>query len=128
MTAMSDYLEADFLHQYLDGTVYLGLAVGTPFTDSSVASEESAAGYSRVALTDAFAIADEGGGTTRARNASKITGVALAGGYSDKVAGWGIFDALTAGNLLFKGPTVLATVPAGKAPTIAAGVLAIEAR
>lgn len=128
MTAMSDYEEERYLHDRLDGTVYLGLALGTEFTDASYDSEASGAGYARVELVGAFTIADEGGGTWRGRNTNKISCPAATANYANPAVGWGLFDAPIGGNMIFKGAMSSTLVTVGKALTIGAGELAVEPR
>lgn len=109
MSAMSDYLEEVALNCLLNGaawpslpSVWLGLAVGSVFTDSSYASEASGGGYARKQLTAAFTTADAGGGQWQSKNTAGIAFVEATGAWGE-IVGWGLFDAASAGNLLVHG-------------------------
>lgn len=128
MSAMSDYLEEAFLNWLLGGTVYLGLAISTPFTDSAYASEASGGSYARATLASAFTVADAGGGQWQASNAAGVSFVEASGDWGE-VVGWGIFDAAVAGNLLAHGSVdTPRTIYSGNTAHIEAGSLVFEAQ
>ena len=102
MAAQSDYLRTKLLN-FLDGTaysppatVYLGLFV-TPVNSDGSGTEVAGGGYARQALT--FAAASAGSIATSA----SATFAPLDSAEANTVFGWGIFDASSAGNLLFYG-------------------------
>lgn len=140
MAAMSNYLKELVLRAVLLGeplpvwsSVYLGLALATPFTDAAYDSEVSGGGYARIEIAAGFTVADAGGGQW-------LGTLADAHGFSaaiadwgspptEKVEGWGIFDALTAGHhLLHSTLTTPAPVYAGNVVYWEAGSLVIEAQ
>lgn len=139
MSAMSDYLEEAFLKSLLNAiafpslpSLWLGLALATPFTDSSYASEVSGGGYSRQQLTAAFTIADAGGGQWQGQNTAAIS-IEATGDWgsppTDKVEGCGLFDASSGGNLLAHGALVTPLpVYAGNIVYFAPSALTVEAQ
>lgn len=84
--------------------VYIALSTTNPLADGSGITEPSGDGYARVNTTD-FAAAAETGGVVEALNDALIE-------FANPTAGWGtishfaIFDAITAGNLLWVGEIV----------------------
>lgn len=127
MSAMSDWLEQDFLHHYLDGTVYCGLALGSPFTDSDFSNEASGAGYERVEMVSGFTI-EQVSGVTTAKNTSGIQFSTATEDYAEAVSGWGLFTAVSGGNLLFHGEMESTNVVAGKALIIDPDEVVLEPR
>ena len=133
---MSDYLEETTLDGvFNDGTVptvllpYVGLALNTAFTDSSYASEASGGGYTRVAVwVVAYGMweVSESSGVWTAKNKQAIPFPVATADYANDIVGWGIFDAPSAGNLLFHGTTTSKTVLETDMPTIDAEALVIE--
>lgn len=127
MAAMSDYLRTEFL-DHLGGsgytsvaTVYLGMFT-TPVSADGSGTEVSGGSYARQSLT--FAAASSGSITTSAA----ASFAPLHTGSAQTLFGWGIFDASTAGNLLFYGQLASPyTVPASNTFTLAAGELTISA-
>jgi len=103
MTAMSDYLENALVNATLRGipynaptTVYLSLFTSDP-TDAKTGTEVTGGGYARQAIT--FAAPSNG---ASASSADVLFPVATAGwGTVTHIA---IFDASTAGNMLYYGP------------------------
>lgn len=129
MSAMSDYLEEDFLHYIFDNTVFIGLALSGAFTDSSYATEASGQGYARVTLVSgSFTIADAGGGQWQAKNNSLIQFAVASGDYSDDVVGWGLFDAASGDNLLVHETCSAQTIGAGRTPLFLADAIIAEAK
>ena len=127
MSAMSDYLENKILDHVLGtaaythpSTVYIGLSTGS-FADDNSGTELSGSNYSRVAAAfDAAA-----SGTTD--NTSAIEFAAATGSWGT-VSHFGIFDALTSGNLLIHGSfTTAKTIDVGDILKIAIGDLDVTA-
>lgn len=144
MTAMSDYLENgvnDWLWRgqaapTLPGTVYFSLHTASP-TDANSGTEVSAAGYARVGIARSLAnfAGTQGAGTTVASTGtSGQTSNNVAINFGSPTAAWGsvgwfgVYDAATAGNLLWWGPLNTAkTVNSGDAaPSFAAGTLVLQ--
>ena len=127
MSAMSDYLENKVLDHVLGTTsytmpttVYIGLSTGS-FADDNSGTELSGLGYARQSIAfDAAA-----SGTTD--NTSNVDFPAATGSWGT-VSHYGLFDALSGGNLLVHGAfTVSKTVASGDILRIAAGELDITA-
>lgn len=116
MTAMSNYLENKIVDWLLraqaftpPATVYVALFTAAP-TDAAGGTEVSGGSYARVAVTSSLAnwagtqgngttVASSGTGGTMSNNAA-ITFQAPTANWGSIVA-MGVFDAATAGNLLF---------------------------
>jgi len=103
MSQLSDYLENAVL-DHINGvaaltqpTPYLALSTANPTDDASGLAEPSGNGYAREAIT--FGAAS--GGT--ASNSVAITYTASGGNWGT-ITYVAIFDALTAGNMLWHGP------------------------
>lgn len=102
MAAMSDYLEAALL-DHITGNgafavpsgLYVALFLSDP-TDAAGGTEVSTGGYARQAAT--FGAATSGAGTTSNTGAVAFSAVGANFGSITHVA---IFDAATAGNMLF---------------------------
>ncbi len=100
MASKSDYLENKILEHVLKNTsmtspttVYVGLMTTAP-TDAAPGTEVSGSNYARKAIT--FAAASGG---SIAQNADVLFDVAS--GSWGTIVGYGIFDALTTGNMLY---------------------------
>ena len=127
MSAMSDYLELKFLDHFTGrasttapSAVYLGLAVGS-IADNAGGTELSGSNYARKAIT--FAVASGGAISS---NASVEFDPAT--GSWGTVAYWGIWDASTSGNLLFRGAfTASKAIASGDILKVASGSLTISA-
>ena len=140
MAAMSDYLEELVLRAVLLGeplpvwsSVYLGLALSTPFTDAAYTSEVSGGGYARVEIAAGFTVADAGGGQWLGTLAAAHGFAAATGDWgsppTDKIEGWAIFDAATAGHhLIHEVVTTPIPVYSGNVVYWDAGSLVIEAQ
>ena len=105
MSEASDYVENQILNCYLNQTnitaptaIYVGLHTANP-TDAGTGTEVSGNGYARVAITDKFGTASGTGGSLSSN--ADITGFTASGGNWGTVSHIGIWDASTAGNLLF---------------------------
>lgn len=106
MSNISTYLADHLLDHYLDGTAYTAPTafVGLYTTDPTMpagtgGTEVSGGSYARVALTGLMSAAASGSKT----NSSAVS-FATASASWGTVVGIGIFDAITAGNLLASGP------------------------
>ena len=127
MSAMSDYLELKFLDHFTGtastsapSAVYLGLATGSIGDDAS-GSELTGNNYSRKAIT--FASASSG--SIASNSAVEFD---PASGSWGSVSHWGIFDASSSGNLLFRGSfTSAKTIASGDILKVASGSLTITA-
>jgi hypothetical protein len=114
MSAISNYLENALLNATLrnttytsPATVYAGLFTTDP-TDAGSGSEVSGSGYARKAITFA---APSNGVTTNSAAACEFD---QATGSWGTITHFGIFDALTTGNLLYHGAlTTSKTIASG---------------
>ena len=127
MSAMSDYLENEILDHILGTgaytmptTVYIGLSTGS-FGDDNSGTELSGSGYARQSVT--FNAASSG----TADNSAAVEFPAATASWGT-VSHFGVFDALTAGNLLIHGSFSTAkTIATGDILKISAGDLDISA-
>lgn len=127
MSAMSDYLENEILDHILGTgaytmptTVYVGLSTGS-FNDDNSGTELSGNGYARKSASFSAAAS----GTTS--NSAAIEFDAATGSWGT-VSHFGIFDALTSGNLLIHGAfSASKSVTTGDILRISAGDLDITA-
>ena len=127
MSAMSDYLENEILDHILRNevytpasTVYIGLSTES-FADDNSGTELTGNAYARQSI--AFDAASSG--TTD--NTSAIDFPTARGSWG-AVSHWGLFDAVTSGNLLIHGAfSASKTVASGDILRIAAGELDITA-
>lgn len=144
MSAMSDYLERQVLRHLLRNTdifaapdnVYVSLHTANP-TDAASGAEVSGGSYARVAATTGTAGSGSGStwtdpgasGTINSSNASAITFPAPTANWGT-VTHFGVWDASTAGNLLFYGAlTTSRTINNGDgAPNFPIGSLVVEAQ
>ena len=142
MSAMSDYLENKLIdhvfrgQDYANPVLYIGLLTAAP-SDSGGGTEVSGNAYARVkaaagasqALTDwkstqndSLASTGTGGNTTNTNAVNFPTPTATWG----VVTHFGIYDALTGGNLLFWGSlTISKTINQSDTVTFPAGTLSI---
>lgn len=126
MAAQSTYLREKLL-EHLGGsgytapaTVYMGLFT-TPVSSTGGGTEVSGGGYARKSMT--FSAAASGSIATSAA----VSWSPLHTGSTLTLFGWGIFDASTAGNLLFFGQFASPfTVPANKNLSWAAGEIELS--
>jgi hypothetical protein len=142
MAAMSDYLENKLIDQIFraqaytfPGTLYVALLTAAP-TDAGGGTEVSGNAYARVAVTNSLAnwAGTQGAGTTVASSGTTATtsnnGVITfptPTGTWGTVAAFGIYDASTAGNLLFYGTlTTSKTINTGDTVTFPAASLSIQ--
>jgi hypothetical protein len=102
MSAMSDYLENEILDHILGtgaytmpATVYVGLSTGS-FNDDNSGTELTGNNYARESVT--FAAASSGS----ADNSAAVEFNAATGSWGT-VSHFGLFDALSGGNLLIHG-------------------------
>ena len=125
MTAMSDYLENAIVNATLrnttytsPATVYVGLFTTDP-TDAGSGTEVSGGSYVRKAAT--FAAPSNGVSVTSADvNFTQATGT------WGTVTHFGIFDASTAGNLMYHGALATSkTIETGDVFSISAGNLSV---
>jgi hypothetical protein len=130
----TNYFVNKILDLYLRGVaytapspIYLALFTATP-SDTGGGTECTGGGYARVSMTPATSLfnASSGGSTS---NTSTITVTASAtGSFGGSVTQWGIYDAASAGNLLFwadiSNPQ---TIASGNSVSFAAGALVIGA-
>jgi hypothetical protein len=128
MSAASDYLENKVLDHFLGtastsapATVYLALFTTDP-TDAGSGTEVSTSGTAYARQSIAFSSASSG---TTSNSADVEFSQATGSGFGT-VTHFGIFDASTAGNLLFHGAlTASKTIDAGDVFKIASGNLSI---
>jgi hypothetical protein len=125
MAAISDYLENALINATLRNTaytspanVYVGLFTTNP-TDDGSGTEVSGGSYARIVAT--FAAPSNGSSSTNAD-----VQFAQATGNWGTITHFGIFDALTTGNLLYHGAlTVSKTIETGDVFKIASGNLTV---
>lgn len=108
MTALSSYAERKTLDLLFKNTAftapnaYLGLFTSDP-TDSASGTEVSGNGYARIQIDNKMASATTGSDNSSISNNTNITFAAASGGDFGTITHIGIFDALSAGNLLAHG-------------------------
>lgn len=127
MSAMSDYLENEILDHILGtgaytmpATVYVGLSTGS-FNDDNSGTELTGNGYARQSI--AFAAAASG----TASNSGAVEFSAATGSWGT-VSHFGLFDALSGGNLLIHGAlTASKVIDTGDILKIAVGDMDITA-
>lgn len=127
MSAMSDYLENEILDHILGtgaytmpSTVYVGLSTGS-FNDNNSGTELSGSNYARKSIS--FGAASSG----TASNDAAVEFNAATGSWGT-VSHFGIFDALTSGNLLIHGAlTASKAIESGDILKIAIGDMDITA-
>lgn len=130
MAGKSNYLEAMFLNvvlrtqaAYKPAAVYVGLYTAAP-SDAGGGTEVSGNSYARVQVTQADASWDAPAGTPRATQNAGVVTFPTATGTWGTLTHFGIFDASTAGNLLYWGSlTTNPTITSGMTPSFAAGQL-----
>lgn len=106
MSGATNYLEAQLLNTifrsaaaYKPAGIYIALFTANP-TDAGGGTEVTGGNYSRKQVTQADANWNAPAGTPRQiSNVNDITWSAVT--WSGTVTGWGVYDASTAGNLLF---------------------------
>ena len=143
MSAMTDYLENKIVDWLLRGqaftppaTVYVGLFAAAP-SDAGGGTEVTGGSYARVAVSSSLAnwagtqaaastVASSGTSGTTSNNAA-ITFPAPTANWGT-VTHFGVFDASTAGNLLFEAAmTTSKTINSGDAaPSFAAAALTFQ--
>ena len=141
MSAMSDYLENALVDQLFRGqsapatsTLYVGLLTAAP-SDSGGGTEVSGNSYARVSVASSLAnwAGTQGAGTTVASsgtsgqtsNNNAVTFPTPSGTWGT-VTHFGIWDAASAGNLLFYGTlTIAKTINQADTVTFPAGSLSI---
>lgn len=125
MSAKSDYLELKVIDHFLGtasttapSNVYLALHTADP-TDAGTGAEVSGNGYARQAIT--FAAASSGSASSN--SAEEFT---ASGGDFGTITHFGIWDALTSGNLLYHGAlTASKTIADGDTLRFASGNITI---
>lgn len=141
MSAMSDFLENSLVDQIFRGqtapttsTLYIGLYTAAP-SDTGGGTELSGSGYARVSVTSSlsnWAGTQSSGSTTASSGTGGATSNNTAITFPEPTASWGqvqafgVFDASTAGNLLFHGSlTINKTINQGDTVTFPAGSLVV---
>lgn len=136
MGSMSNYLETVVSNCALRGTgiandtwrLYIALFTATP-GETGGGTEASFTSYARQKMrtdaqinTDAFTVPDGSGTSTNSQTVTFPTNT----GSSQTVTSWGIFDAVTGGNMLFYGAlTTSKTVDNGDSLSLPPGSVAI---
>lgn len=142
MAAMSDYLENKLIDQIFRGqaytfptTLYVGLLTAAP-TDVGGGTEVTGNNYSRLSVAASLAnfagtqaaastTASTGTGGTTSNNG--VLTFATPSGSWGTVTSFGIYDAASAGNLLFYGTlTISKTINSGDTVTFPAAALSIQ--
>jgi hypothetical protein len=130
--SISDYLELKMLDGVLGGTnftqpatVYLALFTAAP-SDSGGGTEVSGGSYARLAVTNNATNFPAASGTTATKTLNTTQTFVTPTGSWGLVTHFGIFDALTVGNLLFWASlTASQTISSGNTVSFAAGALSI---
>jgi hypothetical protein len=133
MAALSDYLENKIIDHILRGTaytapttVYVGLLTAAP-NDTGGGTEVSGGSYARASVATGTGTWNATGGTDgTTENTSAIN-------FATPTAGWGtvthfgVYDATTAGNLLFYAAlTTSKTINSGDTVSFGAGALSLQ--
>lgn len=126
MESISDYLELELLdHCFVNGaytppaTVYLGLSTADPTDSGGGLAEPSGNGYVRKAITFAAA-------ASRAVAQNADVTFDQASGSWGMITHYGIFDAVSAGNMMAHGAlSVSKEVVSGNTPKVASGEVTI---
>lgn len=139
MPGKSDYLETTVLNSVLraqafpsvTGNVYISLHTADPL-DAGTGTEVTGGSYARVAVSRATgswsAPADDGSGNQQVSNSGAITFPTPSANWPGPITHFGVWDAITAGNLFYSGPLGTSrTVNNGdSAPSFAAAALVIK--
>lgn len=134
MAAKSNYLESALLNHVLRNTaytspttVYVGLLTAVPTDDSVAGTEVSGNAYARQAATFSAPAASGGTGSPRrCQNFETITfPVATPAGWGT-ITGFGIYDASSAGNLLYWADITDKTINAGDTAQFAANSISVQ--
>lgn len=142
MAAMTDYLENKLIDQLFRAqaftfptSLHIGLLTAAP-GEGTAGTEVSGGAYARVAVTNGLTAwaGTQGAGTTVASSgATGTTSNNAQLSFPTPTAGWGlvthfaIYDAATAGNMLFYGTLGASkTINSGDPVTIAAGALTAQ--
>lgn len=138
MAGKSNYLEDAVLNSVLrgvafpavTGSVYVSLHTADP-TDAGSGTEVTGGGYARVAVARAagsWAAPADNAGAQQTSNSAAITFPTPSANWPGPITHFGIWDASTAGNLLYSGTLATPrTVNNGDvAPSFAIGVLTIS--
>lgn len=128
MAGKSDYLEDKILNHVLRNTaytspttVYLGVLTVTP-SDTAAGTEVSGNAYARQAITCS---APSGNSPSTCTNSADILFPVATPSNWGAIVAFGIYDALTAGNLLYWG-ALSVTINANDQLKIAAGSLTVN--
>lgn len=135
MPGLSDYAETQILNALLRGTNFnaplvaslrLGLFTADP-TDAGNLNELASGGWYVRQATGAFTAPSPSGTAQQSSNAGSITFPAVTG-VAVTVTHIGIFDATTAGNMLFSAPmTSTKTLQPGDVLSFAPGTIVVSA-
>lgn len=131
MAGATNFLEAQLLNSlfrvaaaYKPAGIFIGLFTANP-TDAGGGTEASGGNYARQQVSQVDASWAAPAGTPRAiSNAANIEWVGVT--WSGTVTGWGIFDAVTGGNLLMWYDSADIVVASGNTVRFSAGALAIS--
>jgi hypothetical protein len=129
MSAFSTYLSQNIINSTLRGVafsvpsnLYLALFTADPTDNNVTVNEVAGAWYARQA-TGAWAAPTGSGNVTSNNNQIQYSAVT---GSSVTVSHWGIYDALTSGNLLYRGAlTTSKVLNVGDVLVVGAGQLQI---
>mgnify|MGYP001317718868 CR=1 FL=1 len=141
MAALSDYLENKLIDHLLrataysaPATTYVGLLTAAP-SDSGGGTEVSGGSYARASVASGTGAwtATQGGTSGASSGTGGTTGNAATISFATPSAGWGtvthfgVYDALTGGNLLFHGAlTASKVINSGDSVSFAAGALTLQ--
>jgi hypothetical protein len=134
MAAKSSYLEGKLLDLVLGATayaapatVYVGLYTAAP-TDAGGGTEVSAGGYARPSVTNNATNWPAASGSPRSKANGTVITFGTPSANWGTVTHFGIFDAVTAGNLLYWAPLTASKVinNGDGAPSFAAGAITVS--
>lgn len=141
MAALSDYLENKLIDHLLrataftaPATTYVGLLTAAP-SDSGGGTEVTGGSYARASVASGTGAwtATQGGTSGASSGTTGTTGNAATISYATPSASWGtvthfgVYDALTGGNLLFYGAlTASKVINSGDSVSFAAGALTLQ--
>lgn len=132
MSGFSNYLEAAIVNATLRSvafpaapTPYLALFTADPTDSGSLTNECNYTGYARLSTAGNWDAPS--GSDNQTANTAQIVFAANSGATSPVITHFGIFDALTGGNMLYSGPlTASKTIAPGDQPAFGAGTLIVK--
>lgn len=133
MASLSNYLEDAIINHILRGTpytapanVYVALFTAAP-SDTGGGTECTGGSYARAAVATGIGTWNATGGTDGTTENTEAISFATPTASWGTVTSFGVFDAVTGGNLLFYATlTVAKTINSGDTVSFAAGALSLQ--